>query len=89
MSKYFENMTMDNNFNIWEKYEDTLRRKKSLVKAGFSGVTAKGISFKFNTNSQSMKPLDLLEELHKICSNESLTKDEKNIEIRKMLEKEQ
>lgn len=89
MSRFLKNIINDSNTNMVGKLGKHAGKKKSLVKASFSGVTAKGISFKFNTDSQRMKPLNLLKELHSLCSDESLTKDEKNIEIRKMLEREQ
>lgn len=83
MSEQVDNVT----FNSDSSTRET-NGKKPGIKVSSSGVTTKGFLLKFNTNPQSTKPFELLEELSKLRSDETLTKDEKNERIRKMLETE-
>lgn len=68
--------------------EKAKNKRKSKIKINFSDVTTNGFSFKFNTNNVNTKPLRLLEQLYILGSDEALTRDEKDIRIKKMLESE-
>jgi hypothetical protein len=59
--------------------------KKSGIKVSYNGITTKGYALEFNPNTQNMKPFKLLEELCILRNDQTLSKDEKNARIKKML----